>query len=256
MSALDPLGEFTLIEVVMGCAIVSNLAGIDMYAGIQILRGEGGEASAQASAIIAMLKEVGYFALSFMPIIGTFIAIKDLAAFVKDAVSLVRAIVPRGETPAMLAIAFGIALVVVVAVVLAPPARKAFGTLVRSVKQRIARMQYKGIGATGEVGEKYLRKLGGRPQVRFKTSLGPRRVDQLVQGVAHESKVGRVSGSVSKGTDLWKQIRKDKEILRESPEVRAYVWDFFISPVTGKGGPTETVRKELLEAGVEIVEHF
>jgi len=46
------------------------------------------------------------------------------------------------------------------------------------------------IGATGKVGETALKQLGGESQVYFKTSLGGRYVDQLVDKVAHESKVG------------------------------------------------------------------
>jgi hypothetical protein len=105
------------------------------------------------------------------------------------------------------------------------------------------------IGATGEVGENYLKNLGGEAQKFFQTDLGARYVDQFVNGVANESKVGY--------TTLTKQIKmqiaKDAELLRNSATtgVRKVVWNFFESPITGMAGASKPLLDALKNAGIQ-----
>jgi RHS repeat-associated protein len=66
------------------------------------------------------------------------------------------------------------------------------------------------IGVTGKIGEAALRQLGGESQVFFRTSIGARFVDQVVNGVGHESKVGAASLT----RFVSRQIAKDAELLR------------------------------------------
>jgi hypothetical protein len=106
------------------------------------------------------------------------------------------------------------------------------------------------IGSTGKVGENALKALGGDSQVFFRTSKGARYVDQLVNGVAHESKVGYTTLTRS----VSRQIAKDVELLG-SKEIQGSVWHFFKSPQTGLGGPSGPLRKALEDAGIGIVIH-
>jgi hypothetical protein len=108
----------------------------------------------------------------------------------------------------------------------------------------------RGIGATGRVGEAALKALGGESQVAFRTSLGRRAVDQLVRGVAHESKVGYASLTKS----VARQIAKDVELIG-SREIQGATWHFFRSSVTGRIGPSAPLRQALEEAGMRIVIH-
>ena len=107
-----------------------------------------------------------------------------------------------------------------------------------------------GIGWTGEVGENALKKLGGESQVYFRTSQGGRYVDQLVGGVAHESKVGYTTLTQS----VQRQIAKDVELMAAG-EIKGSVWHFFTSPVTGRGGPSAPLIQALEEAGIRFVIH-
>jgi RHS repeat-associated protein len=104
------------------------------------------------------------------------------------------------------------------------------------------------IGATGEIGETALKALGGESQVFFRTSQGARFVDQLVNGVAHEAKVGRVALSAF----VRGQIAKDAELL-QTGAVREVVWHFFRSPQTGLGGPTGPLLDALRKAGIRVM---
>jgi hypothetical protein len=97
------------------------------------------------------------------------------------------------------------------------------------------------IGETGKVGEDALKALGGESQQTLKTALGPRRIDQLVDNVAHEAKVGYQWLSNSNRL----QIMKDA-VLKESGQIKESFWHFFKSPQTGKGGPSQPL-KNLLE---------
>lgn len=111
------------------------------------------------------------------------------------------------------------------------------------------------IGSTGKVGEDYLKTLGGTPQKYFGkeffsdlNSKGGRFVDQLVNGVAHESKVGYTTLT----KDIREQIAKDAALLN-NPEsgIKKVVWNFFRSPETGKVGASKSLLKELEKAGIE-----
>jgi len=106
------------------------------------------------------------------------------------------------------------------------------------------------IGTTARIGEDYLKTFGGVSQRYFPTSQGARYVDQFVEGIAHESKVGYTVLTNSIKT----QIAKDVELLRRGI-VDQVVWHFFESPATGYGGPSQPLRNELIKAGIEIVEH-
>lgn len=118
---------------------------------------------------------------------------------------------------------------------------------VRGVATRII---YRRIGSTGRVGEEILAGLGGTPKVFFPTSTGARFVDQLVNGIAHESKVGYMTLT----RRLERQIAKDAELIANR-DIAGATWHFFKSPVTGLGGPSGSLRAALQRAGIKIVEH-
>lgn len=78
---------------------------------------------------------------------------------------------------------------------------------------------------------------------------GGRFIDQFVNGVANESKVGYTSLT----KDIKMQIAKDVELLGNSAEtgVKKVVWNFFESPVTGKAGGSKPLLEALKKAGIE-----
>jgi len=89
-------------------------------------------------------------------------------------------------------------------------------------------------------------------EVGVSTSLGRRVIDVLVSNRngglrALESKVGRVSNS----SRVRAQIRKDAALIEMGYSV---TWVFSRSSVTGLKGPTREVRKQLVAAGIDIVE--
>jgi hypothetical protein len=93
---------------------------------------------------------------------------------------------------------------------------------------------------------------GGESQVYMKTSEGGRYIDQLVGGVANESKVGYTTLT----KDITTQIAKDAEIVRKGTGgVTEAVWHFFQSPVTGKGGASQPLLDELAKNGIKAVIH-
>ena len=106
------------------------------------------------------------------------------------------------------------------------------------------------IGSTGKVGEDALKTLGGESQQYFKTTLGGRYVDQLVDDIAHESKVGYTSLT----KDIKTQIAKDAELIKNK-NVKGAVWHFFVSPKTGKGGATKPLLDELKKNGISFIIH-
>lgn len=106
------------------------------------------------------------------------------------------------------------------------------------------------IGATGRAGEEALRALGGRSQVFYRTGQGARFVDQLVSGIAHESKVGYTTLTRS----VARQISKDAHLMA-TRQISGSVWHFFQSPVTGLRGPSAQLRSALDQAGIGIVIH-
>lgn len=67
----------------------------------------------------------------------------------------------------------------------------------------------------------------------FRSSQGGRFVDQLVNGIADEPKVGYTALT----KNIAKQIMKDVELVG-SGEIRGSVWHFFRSSVTGLRGPS------------------
>ena len=114
----------------------------------------------------------------------------------------------------------------------------------------VANGAFKAIGSTGKVGETALQELGGESQVYFSTNLGGRYVDQLVDGVANESKVGYQS--LTAGNEL--QIMKDVDLI-QSGQVNGATWHFFTSPVTGLGGPSAPLASSLEQNGITVVVH-
>ena len=106
------------------------------------------------------------------------------------------------------------------------------------------------IGSTGQVGEDALKALGGESQVYFKTSLTGRFIDQLVDQIAHESKVGYHSLTPT----IQLQIDKDVELMLDEA-VKGATWHFFKSPVTGLGGPSKSLLNTLQRAGIKVVIH-
>lgn len=106
------------------------------------------------------------------------------------------------------------------------------------------------IGSTGSGGEQFLKTLGGDSQVYYRTSLGGRFVDQLVNGVSNESKVGYTTLTKSVQT----QIAKDVELM-QTKDVNGVTSHFFESPVTGLGGPSQPLLSALQQNGIKLVIH-
>ncbi|MFO0642395.1 MAG: hypothetical protein U0183_24415 [Polyangiaceae bacterium] len=84
----------------------------------------------------------------------------------------------------------------------------------------------------------------------FRTSQGARFVDQLVDGIAHESKVGYTTLTRS----VSRQIAKDAELIA-TEQIEGATWHFFRSPVTGIGGPSAPLRQALEQARIGIAIH-
>jgi hypothetical protein len=106
------------------------------------------------------------------------------------------------------------------------------------------------IGWTGRIGERWLKGLGGESKAFFPTTLGHRFVDQLVNRVAHESKVGYTTLT----KEISRQIAKDAELIA-TRQIDGATWHFFKSPVTGKGTPSAPLREALERAGIDIETH-
>ncbi|WP_322053235.1 two-partner secretion domain-containing protein [Paraburkholderia bannensis] len=104
------------------------------------------------------------------------------------------------------------------------------------------------IGVTGTIGQNALNALGGQPQVPFSTSLGTRVVDLMgMDGVANEAKVGYTSLD----SDTALQVAKDAELIKTGA-VSGVTWNFYTSPVTGRGGPSAALLKALQSAGIQV----
>lgn len=104
---------------------------------------------------------------------------------------------------------------------------------------------------TGDEGEEILAKMfGGEPHVYFKTTHGGRYIDQLADGVAHESKVGYTCLSQR----IKMQIIKDAELLKTEQIVESH-WHFFVSGVTGKGGASQPLIDFLEQNGIKYTIH-
>jgi hypothetical protein len=103
------------------------------------------------------------------------------------------------------------------------------------------------IGATGEIGQQYLTQAGGQSQAQFQTTQGVRVVDQLVNGMAYESKVGYTPLT----SHISLQVSKDVELL-VTGQVNSYSWVFFQSPITGAGGPSGPLYNLLIQNGIYV----
>lgn len=104
---------------------------------------------------------------------------------------------------------------------------------------------------TGKAGEQVLSAIyGGKSQVYFSTSLGGRYIDQLAENVAHESKVGYTALTQR----IRVQILKDAELIRTGA-IEKSVWHFFVSGVTGLGGPSQPLIDFLVQNGIEYIIH-
>jgi hypothetical protein len=91
---------------------------------------------------------------------------------------------------------------------------------------------------------------GGAREVSKSTSLGTRYLDNLVDGVAMESKVGRTS--LSSRIEL--QISKDVELLNNPVSgVNSVEWHFFQGK-TGIG-PTAPLLQRLESCGITVCIH-
>ena len=128
--------------------------------------------------------------------------------------------------------------------------RKIGGLYIRPCEETEALGKYSAIGSTGKVGEDALKLLGGKSQQYFDTTLGGRFIDQLVNGVAHESKVGYTSLT----KDIRLQIAKDVELL-QTKQISGSTWHFFQSPVTGRTGPSKPLLDALQQNGIHYIIH-
>jgi filamentous hemagglutinin len=108
--------------------------------------------------------------------------------------------------------------------------------------------EFSTIGSTGQIGEAALQELGGESQVYFRSNLGGRYIDQLVDGWANEAKVGYQSLTSTNRL----QILKDADLIN-STQIDGSTWHFFTSPVTGLGGPSGPLASFLAQNGIGIV---
>lgn len=90
-------------------------------------------------------------------------------------------------------------------------------------------------------------------EVSLQAASGRRAVHVLTDtGLAIESKVGRTSLTSTTG----RQIARDIELMTDvSSPVSSVRWEFFTSPVTGRGGPTGPLAEALDSAGIPYVVH-
>jgi hypothetical protein len=102
--------------------------------------------------------------------------------------------------------------------------------------------------AIGLKAERFLRNTFGGKPASFLTSQGRRFVDNLVRGVAQESKVGRTALT----RRVRQQVRKDAELL-STRRVDAVEWHF--SRGTSGIGPTQPLREVLENTGIRIIIH-
>ncbi len=103
----------------------------------------------------------------------------------------------------------------------------------------------------GKAGEVELANMyGGRPQAYFKTTQGGRYIDQLADGIAHESKVGYVTLT----NRIRTQILKDAELIRIG-QIDGAHWHFFTSGITNRGGASRPLLDFLKENGIAYTIH-
>lgn len=94
---------------------------------------------------------------------------------------------------------------------------------------------------------------GSAREVSLQAASGRRVVDVVTDtGLAIESKVGGTSLT----TATRRQIARDVELMTDlSSPVSSVRWEFFTSPVTGRGGPTGPLAQALNDAGIPFVVH-
>ena len=103
----------------------------------------------------------------------------------------------------------------------------------------------------GKRGEQWLiDTYGGESQVFFKASRGNRFIDQLADGIAHESKVGYTTMTVS----IKNQVLKDAELINLG-EIDGAHWHFFKSEATGKIGASKPLLEFLESNGIKYTIH-
>jgi hypothetical protein len=85
---------------------------------------------------------------------------------------------------------------------------------------------------------------GVKPTSPFMTSLGPRYVDRLVNGVAHEAKAGVNVGLTS---SIRRQVVKDADLIATG-QIRGAEWHFF-------QGAQNNLLNFLPENGIKPVVH-
>ena len=91
---------------------------------------------------------------------------------------------------------------------------------------------------------------GGTSQAYLKTSQGGRYIDQLADGIAHESKVGYTTL-----TDrIRTQVLKDVELINTG-QIDGAHWHFFTSGVTNRGGASQPLLDFLTENGISYTIH-
>jgi hypothetical protein len=99
----------------------------------------------------------------------------------------------------------------------------------------------------GEWGETLLAQVlgnAGDPHVYFRTSLGGRYIDRLVNGIAHEAKAGI---NVSLTSSIQNQIRKDAELIARG-RIQGAHWHFF-------QGVEQAVLDFLTQHGISYTVH-
>jgi len=104
----------------------------------------------------------------------------------------------------------------------------------------------------GKAGENFLKNTyGGAQQVYKRLADGSKRyIDNLVDGIAQESKVGRMSATKK----IIEQVRKDVELLNTPGSgVSKVEWHFF--PGKTGVGPTGPLQDLLKNSGIDIIVH-
>jgi hypothetical protein len=85
---------------------------------------------------------------------------------------------------------------------------------------------------------------GTKPAKAFMTSDGPRYIDRLLNGIAHESKAGI---DVKLTNSVWRQILKDKELI-EKAAIEGAHWHFW-------QGATKELLETLTANGIRFTVH-
>jgi len=88
---------------------------------------------------------------------------------------------------------------------------------------------------------------------RTTAELGNRVVDAFntQTGVIAEAKYGYACRTEF----ILNQIAKDAWLLANNASVKAIEWHFYISQLTGKGGPSDPLLQELFRAGIKVIFH-